>query len=159
MCNPAAFLIVTTLVSAGVSAYSQDQQGKQQESWANYQAAQGEADANAERGAAQVEAERIRKAGKRAQSEARAGLAASGVDLGSESAVRIDQEIGRGAEEDALLTIAGGNDTSARLRAGAAADRIRGSQAAGAGRLGAASSLIAGASSAAGNWKTMKAGK
>ena len=156
MCDP----ITMTVVAVGstlLGAYGQIQAGKQEQAWANYQAKQSEADANAERGAARVEAERIRKAGKRAQAEADAALAASGVDVSGEGTpVKINQEIKKNAEQDALLTIVGGNDRAKRLEADATASRIRGSQAASASRINAAGTLLGGAYDAASGWKKMK---
>lgn len=157
MCDPVS-LTVLTVGSTLVGAFGQMQAGKQEQQWANYQAAQAEADAKAEKGAATVEAERIRKAGKRAMAEADAALAGSGVALGEGTAVNINRDIAQGVEEDALLTIAGGQDRSLRLNAQATADRIRGSQAASAGKIGALSTLIGGTNRAASGWKLMQSG-
>lgn len=136
-------------LSAGAAIH----QGETQKNYQNYLAAQADADAKAEVGAATVEAERIRKAGKKQRSEAIAALAASGVDVNSSTALKIDQEIARGAEEDAFLTIAGGNDRSARLNAEAGGARTAASNARTAGYVNAANSLLVAGSNSGRGWK------
>lgn len=136
-----------------LSAGAAIQQGEQQKSYNNYLAAQADADARAERGAAQVEAERIRNASKKQRSEAIAAMAASGVDVNSDTALKIDQEITRGAEEDAFLTIAGGADRSARLGAEATGARIAGKNAQTAGYVNAAGSLLQAGTNSGRGWK------
>jgi hypothetical protein len=156
MCDPVT-LTVVAIGATLVGAYGQYQAGKQQAEWANYQAKQTEADAQAEVGAARVEAERIRKAGKRALAEANAALAGSGVDVnGAGTPVVINQEIARGSEEDALLTIVGGKDRAARLMAEAAATRAQGQQAKTASLINATGTLLSGSYQAASGWRTMK---
>ena len=152
MCE--AVTVAMTVASTLLGAYSQVQQGKSQKEWANYQADQAEADARAERGAAEVQADKIRKMARRQQSEATAALAASGVDVGEGTAVHINREIYEGAEEDALTTIFGGVDREKRGYAQASADRSRGSQAASAGYLGATNTLLGGAYRIGSGWKT-----
>ncbi len=154
MCNP---LLALTLVATGVSAYSTYQQGQTQKDFSNYEARQAEADARAEKGAAQVEAERLRKAGQRASAEASAAIAASGQDLSSAGAIGINREITRGAEEDAYFTLLGGGDRAARLNAGATMSRARGAAAAQAGTLNAFAQVAQGAAQ---GWQMMgKPGK
>ncbi len=76
---------------------------------ANYQAAQAEADAEASKAAAKVEADRIRKAGREQAAAANASLAASGVETGEGTALRITSGITEDAEQDAFQTILTGN--------------------------------------------------
>ena len=141
-------------LSAGAAIH----QGETQKNYNNYLAAQSEADARAETAAATVEAERIRKAGKRQRSEAIAALAASGVDVNSSTALKIDQEIARGAEEDAFLTIAGGNDRSNRLNAEAGGARTAARNAQTAGYVNAAGSLLQAGTNSGRGWKTNSKG-
>ncbi|WP_312252723.1 hypothetical protein [Stenotrophomonas sp.] len=136
-------------LSAGAAIY----QGEQQKDYNNYLAAQADADAKAERGAAMVEAERIRKASKKQRSEAVAALAASGVDVSSSTALKIDEEIARGAEEDAYLTLTGGSDRAARLNAEASGARYAGKQAQTAGYINAGTSLLNSGSNIGRGWK------
>lgn len=152
MCNP---LLALTLVATGVSAYSTYQQGRTQEDFANYEAAQAEADARATKAEGKVEAERLRKAGQRATAEANASLAASGQDLASAGAIGINREITRGAEEDAYFALLGGDNRAARLNAGATMSRARGAAAGQAGRLNAFAEVAGGVAS---GWRQMRGG-
>ncbi|WP_313248994.1 hypothetical protein [Stenotrophomonas acidaminiphila] len=137
------------LLGAGAAVH----QGQTQKNYNNYLAAQAEADARAEQSAARVEAERIRKAGKQQKSEAIAALAASGVDVTSGTALKIDQEIGRASSEDAFLTLAGGRDRAARLNADAQGSRMAGSRAQTAGYLNATNTLLVAGTNSGKGWK------
>lgn len=137
------------LLGAGAAVH----QGQTQKNYNNYLAAQAEADARAEQSAARVEAERIRKAGKQQKSEAIAALAASGVDVTSGTALKIDQEIGRASSEDAFLTLAGGRDRAARLNAEAQGSRMAGSRAQTAGYLNATNTLLVAGTNSGKGWK------
>lgn len=142
------------IASTAVSAVSQIQQGEQKRDYANYQAAQANADADAEREAAQVRAEQIRKAGRRTQSEARASLAASGIEVSGGSAVTIDDKIAYNTEEDALNEILTGTRRGARLDQEAVGARAAGDNARTAGYMGAFGSVLSsGASYYGSGWK------
>lgn len=155
MCEPTTIATVTVaLLSAGAAAYTANQAGKQQEAWGNYQAAQTEADARTEKGAGQVEAERIRKLGKRQIAEAMAAYAGSGIDVSEGTPLDINRDIEAGVEEDAALAIMGGNDRALRLNAQAQGDRMGAGNARQAGRLNAANSLLQGAAGVASGWKS-----
>lgn len=157
-------IAVLGLMAAGTATtlYAQDTAAKQQESDLKYQAAQAEADAKAEAGAAQVEADRLRKASKAQRAQAVAAAAASGIDVSSPTALKIDEEIVSNAEEDATLTVLQGSDRAKRLGQQAALDRAGASQIRSAGRINQAATLLGGASNAAvyGNdaWKRAKQG-
>lgn len=138
--------------AAAVSAYSSYQQGENQKDWADYQARQAEADAKAEKSAAEVQAEKIRKMARIQAGEATASLAGSGVDVGEGTALNINKEIYRNAEDDAVMTIFGGVDRAARGNAEAAGYRLKGSQAQQAGYLNATSSLLSAYGTAARGW-------
>lgn len=141
--------------STAVTLYGQDTQAKQAEANAKFDASQAEADARAEAGAAEVEAKRIRDAAKKQRGQAIAAAAASGVDVNSPTALKIDEEITSNAEEDAVLTILGGSDRARRLGQQADASRIGGRNARSAGRVAQASTLLSAASTGynGGNWK------
>ncbi len=142
--------------STAVTMYGQDTQAKQAEANANFAADQAAADAKAAQGEAQIEADRIRKAGKQQRAKAVAAAAASGVDVNSASAIRIDQEIVQNSEEDAVLTMLQGTDRAARLNQQGQADRIGGANARTAGRVAMGSTLLSAVGSAAsygGGWK------
>ncbi|MGG8186251.1 hypothetical protein [Klebsiella aerogenes] len=148
-------VIASSVLAAGGAAYS----GQQQKKMANYQAAQAEADAEASQKAARVEADRIRKAGREQAAAANASLAASGVETGEGTALRITSGITEDAEQDAFQTILTGNNQGARLNAQAQADRISGKNAAIAGNISAGSSLLSAGGTAYSGWKSAKAGK
>ena len=154
--------VVGMVAGTAVSAYGIDTQAKQEEANLKFAADQAEADARAEAGAAQVEADRIRKASKLQRAQAVAAAAASGIDVNSPTALKIDSEIVANAEEDATLTMLQGSDRSKRLNQQASADRIGASATRSAGRVNQASTLLSGAASTAnyGNsaWKRAKQG-
>ncbi|EKZ6150141.1 hypothetical protein YA29_04960 [Klebsiella aerogenes] len=148
-------LVASSVLAAGGAAYS----GQQQKKMANYQAAQAEADAEASKAAAKVEADRIRKAGREQAAAANASLAASGVETGEGTALRITSGITEDAEQDAFQTILTGNNQGARLNAQAQADRISGKNSAMAGNISAGSSLLSAGGTAYSGWKSAKTGK
>ncbi|CAH5190036.1 hypothetical protein U4P18_18590 [Klebsiella pneumoniae] len=148
-------LVASSVLAAGGAVAS----GQQQKKMANYQAAQAEADAEASKAAAKVEAERIRKAGRQQASAANAALAASGVETGEGTALRVTSGIAGDAEQDAYQTILNGVSSSNRLQAQAQADRISGSNAATAGNISAGSSLLSAGGTAYSGWKKAKTGK
>ncbi|KAK6697199.1 hypothetical protein SNK04_014287 [Fusarium graminearum] len=122
-----------TILAAGAAV----QQGIETKKYNDYLANQAEADKRTAQSAA--EREQIR-------SNAIAELAASGVDVNSDTALRIDQQIVRDSEEDAFLALAGGTDRANRLDAEAQGYRNTGKQARTAGYVNAGSSLLRGAS-------------
>lgn len=146
--------IGASVLSAGGAVYS----GQQQKKMANYQAVQAEADADASQKAARVEADRIRKAGREQAAAANASLAASGVETGEGTALRITSGITEDSEQDAYQTILNGANSASRLQAQAQADRITGSNAATAGNISAGSSLLAAGGTAYDGWKKAKEG-
>ncbi|ECG1391870.1 TPA_asm: hypothetical protein GNB58_004346 [Salmonella enterica subsp. houtenae serovar 45:g,z51:-] len=142
-------VIGASVLSAGGALYS----GQQQKKMANYQAAQAEADAKAAQAAGRVEAERIRKAGRVQAAQANASLAASGVETGEGTALRIQSDIVGSAEQDAYQTILNGVNQGARLNSQAQADRISGKNASTAGYINAGSSLLSAGGTAYNGWK------
>lgn len=151
MCTGAElFLIGSTVVSAG----TQIAQGQQQKKFADFQAAQANADAQAEREAGVVAANKTRKQGKYAQAEAAAALAGSGVEVTAGTPIRIDQQIARNVEEDALQEILFGTRKGERLDQEAVGLRASGKNAARNSLFGAAGSILsAGATMNSPGWK------
>lgn len=147
MCAVPAVYAAITVASAVAGGYSQYQQGQSQKKWGDYQANQAQADANAERSLAQVEADRIRDAARKQRGVAKASLSASGLDVNDGISAKIDKEIVAGGEHDAMLAIFGGADAQKRGYAQAGALRSQGRQAATAGRIGLGTSLLGAASS------------
>lgn len=147
-------LIVATVAAGAMSAYSTIQQGKQANLNAEAQAEQAAADANTERSAAVVQAERIRKLARIQQGEATASLAASGVEVGEGTALNINREIYENAEEDAILTVMGGQNRANRLNADASNYRLAGRQAKSNAYGQAAGTLLSTGASAYSGWKS-----
>jgi hypothetical protein len=150
MCNPMAIMAVASVVSTG----SAIRQGEQQREWNNYQAEQTAADGNAERSAAVVEAERIRKLARKQAAETTAALSASGVSVGEGTALNINQELYADAEQDAITTIFSGKDRYARSISDASAYRTIGKQQASAAKINAGTTLLSAASNYGKGWKT-----
>lgn len=140
MCSGVELLAAASALMQGFSTL---QQGRQAQKMANYEAKQADANAAAERGAAAVRADKIRKMGRMQRSSARAALAASGVAADEGTALVIDQQIGRDAEEDALNEIITGGRRGDALNTQAELSRISGSNARSASYLGAAGSAMA----------------
>lgn len=156
MCVSATVLMAA---SSAVSALGALQQGQYQKSMANYQAAQAEADAQVERDAAEIHADKIRKAARRQAGESRVALAGSGVDVGAGSAVTIDSSIYSDAEEDALTIILNGADAARRGKATAEGYRIKGKQAQTDSYFQAAGSALSGAAKVVDRYGTPKQSK
>ena len=149
MCTGVEIALVASSVLAGGAAAS----GIQQQKMANYQADQANADAEAARASARVQADRIRKAGREQAAQANAALAASGVETGEGTALRITSGITGDAEQDAYTTILNGMNTGARYNAQAQADRLSGRNAATSGYINAGSSLLSAAGTGYSGWK------
>jgi len=103
-----AFGVAVTAVSAGYGAYTQYQQG-------SYAKAQANADAEAMRGQARLEAERIQKQKATVRSAARAQAAENGLNVNEGSAVVIDQQISYDADTDAWMTRLTGQSNANRM--------------------------------------------
>lgn len=150
MCISASMMM---MISTGFQVISALSQGQQQSDQAEWQSRQAAADAQAEREAGEVRAEKVRKAGRATQSQARAALAASGVEVGAGTAVKIVQDIGRNAEGDAQSELLSGLNRGARLDSESAGYNIAASNARTSSYMRAGGSLLsAGASAANSGW-------
>lgn len=147
-------LVAGAVISAGGAIYAGDQQRKA----SNRAADQADADAEASRGQAMVEARKIREAGKKARSTAVAALAASGVDVSTGTAEQIQTDISQRSEEDALTTILNGKTRGRFMEAEAGNLRLRGESAQTAGYINAGSSLLSSvaASGRSSGWKSSR---
>jgi hypothetical protein len=132
-----------TLASTGFQMMSSMNKGSQQQDMANYQAAQANADAQSLREVSQVNAEKIRRAGKTQQSAARSALAASGVMTDAGTPLMIQGQIEQNSESDALTELLTGVRGGKKLDAEASGLRVAGSNAKAQGYAGAAGSLLA----------------
>jgi hypothetical protein len=136
-------------ISAGISMVGSLAQGVAARRAAAVEGAQMDNLAAEQRDAAEQEAERIRKAGKRQAGAARAQLAASGVVVDKGSAVLIDQEILGESERDAQMTLLTGKRQS---RASSfAADQARAG-----GRNAMTGSVLGAVSTGLQGWKGIK---
>lgn len=165
MCTGAEMLMLgATAMSANAQMQRGEdlaQQGREREQAGNFMAEQARADAIAEREAAEVKAQKVRKAGAATQSSAKASLAASGVVATAGTAVKIQETIGRRSDEDALNEILYGERKAERLEQDADLAKLSGQRARAAGERGQAASnmaafgsLFEGGSKVAGGWKT-----
>ena len=155
MCTGLEMMLIGSAVMSASSAISQ---GKQQKDYANFQANQANADANAEREQGIVEAGKIRKQGKYTSAEAASSLAASGVEIGAGTPLKIEQQIARNSEEEGLQQILFGTRKGARLDQEATGLRAAGKNAQTAGFMKAGGSLLsAGATLASPGWKRVAA--
>lgn len=123
-------------------------QANQGAKYLEYQGAQAEADAQAEREIGQVRAGRVRKAGARVNTEALAAQGASGSSVNSGSALAVREYIDRSSENDALMELYGGIARGKSLEATAAGYRSQAGLTRTAGYMGAGNSLLAGAAGA-----------
>lgn len=92
-------------VGVGSAVYS----GQQQKQANDTQAQIAENNAAYSADSARAHAEKIRKAGRAQQGEAKAALAASGVKLAEGTALEVDKEIIKNSEQDALSAILSGS--------------------------------------------------
>lgn len=120
MCMGPEAQIALAIMTGASTAISVKQQNDQR----SYQAKQLKADAETAKQAAEINAEKIRERSKRVASAARAAIAASGLNLESETANAINADIIQRGEMDAQLGIDDGADAATRLRASAQALRI-----------------------------------
>ena len=121
MCDPVTIMAVTTVVSAGFAAQQQRAQGEFQKGVSEYNARVAENEAEETR-AAGVERENIqRRQTAELISKQRAQLGAAGVDIGSGSALQLQEDAEVLGEVDALRirsnfeSRAGGLETQATL--------------------------------------------
>ena len=154
-----AVTAVAAVAGAAVAVHGEQVAGNQAEANAKFMSDQAAADAAAAQGAATVEAQRIRQLGKQQQGAAIAAAAASGVDVNSQTAVKIDSTIKHNAEEDAYMTIIQGDEHASRINQQGAIDRLAGKSAQIAASNQETATLIGAAGQVAQigiNWKTAR---
>jgi hypothetical protein len=146
MCNPMIFMVA----GAALSAASAINQGEQAAATGNYQNAQAQADAEAAKGEAELQARQIRDAGKRQKAAATAASAASGLSISDGTAELINNQIDQGSEQDALTSILNGKHNARTLQAQGEMSKISGDNA----RTAGYASAIGSVAKAASGWKT-----
>jgi hypothetical protein len=172
MCDPATITIATTLMSAGLGAAGQIQQGKAAKAASNQQA--NVADMNAKISSArardaidrgQQEEQEKRREVAQFQGRQQAAMAANGVDIGYGSALDTLVDTATFGELDALTVRSNaareayGHDVdSANKTADAQLSRMEGKGAKKAGYLAAGSTLLSAAGDAYGSYKKRQIG-
>lgn len=145
MCEPttiATTAAITSLVAGGVSAYGQYQQGKAEKSAANYNArlANLQADNEKQKGL-EAEAEHARKV-QQLKAQQRAGMAANGLDLTSDTPMSIFEQTAEWGERD-RQTIAHNTDMDVwGLRSGSSLYKAQGKNALMSSYYGAGTTLL-----------------
>lgn len=148
-------LLIVAAAGTAASAYGQIQQGKEADRAAIAQGQQLSEQAGQEEDAAAAQAERIRKAARSQVGEARAALSASGVSSDEGSALKIQEDIIKDSESDALATILTGQRRGSTLSDNAVNARRQGAAAKRAGQIGAVGTVLSSAGSygRASGWK------
>lgn len=108
--------VAAAVASTALTAYNSYENNK-------YQADQAEADAEAVKGQGRVEAERIRREKKKAQSAARAAAAENGLSVNEGTAITINDSIEKAGNYDAAMSEISGFNSSQRLKAEASVHR------------------------------------
>lgn len=151
-------LLASLAAGSALSAVGSIQQGNAANAQARAQAAQLDLQAAQERDTAVAQAEKIRRAGRSQTAAADAAFAASGVSVGEGTPVRINEAITRDAEDDAYSTILTGSRRGSTLDVESALTTQAGKNARTSGYMGAAGSLLQGASQY-GQWKALSGKK
>jgi|GEM_PF-1540043 len=153
-------LLAAGVAGAGASAYGAIQSGKAQDEAAKMQGQELATQAGQEEDNAAAQAERIRKAARAQVGESKAALSASGVSSDTGTALKIQEQIIKDSESDALQTIIGGDRRGSSLSGQAEVVRQQGAAAKKAGYINAAGTLLstAGSYGKASGWKSGGAG-
>lgn len=155
MCYAAAIPYVVAAISAGVQYQGQQQAAEAASDAAIAQGQTAATQAGQAQDAATAEAERIRAAARRQRAEAAVAFSGSGVSVGEGTPLKIDQEIARGGELDALNTIISGGRGAAVLTKESAAFGAQANGIRKAGNMQAFGTLMSSAASAssASGWR------
>jgi pyruvate/2-oxoglutarate dehydrogenase complex dihydrolipoamide acyltransferase (E2) component len=149
MCTGAEVALLATM--AGSTAIQVSQQKK----LSDFQADQANANADAEKQAGELRAEKARERAKHIAASARAALAASGIDLDSVSANLINKDIVERGEKDAFVQELNAEDRATALRQQADVFNLQGDQAVVAGVANLSSSAISTGVRKDGSWYGM----
>lgn len=148
MCDPLTLLAGGTALRVASSVAS----GNAAESAANQDAKNLEYQGMVEYDNALAESSRIRRAGARARGETLAGIAASGVRVGSGSALDVEREVMTDYETDAAMAVLNGDRARRGAFQQASMARRAGRDARRSGYLSAASSLLSSGSGGFGSY-------
>lgn len=146
------------MLAAGFNAFGALREGGQEKAFRDAEALQLEADAKAAAGQGIVNADIIRKAGKRQRGTARAALAGAGVVVDAGSGRDVQDFITEQSELDAISEMMTGRRTAERLNAQGSQQRIAGQVAMKNANWRAAGSFIEGGAKAKAAWDLEKRG-
>lgn len=151
MCDPVTALVVASTVVSTASAY---QQGQYQEDIAEYNARVSENEATRVRNIGVDEENKQRRQTAELISRQRTQLAASGVDIGTGSALQLQEDAALLGEIDALNIRENFAEQATALERGTVSGRSQGRAAARAGTTQAFGTLLSGGAKVAGKWYT-----
>ena len=140
---------VALLVAAGASTAITVHNQKEQ---ADFQADQAKANAETERQAGEIKAQKARERARRVAASARAAIAASGLDVNSVSANLINKDIIERGEEDAFVQTLNAEDRASALRQQANVFKLEGKQAVSSGVARFGSSAVSAGARSDGTW-------
>lgn len=145
---------VVLVAAAAAGAYASIESGNQQKKMYKAQAQQASNEAAYRKDAAKAQAEKIRRMGALQKSEAKAALAASGVDVSEGTPLELQKSITQNSEEDALSALLGGKRASESAMAEASMLSQAGANAQKSGNMGAVTSVLGAASTYSSGWKS-----
>lgn len=144
--------IALTIGSTILSAVGQAQTGQQKQAAANYQAGLADQQAGQDRAAATQQAMERERQGVLAVSRARAVAASSGGDADGTTVVEQEAKLAARGKYNAMSALYSGNQAALGEEAQADAYRYGGAQAAQAGKINAATTILGGATSLFGKY-------
>jgi len=153
MCDWGISAAITSIVAAGVSAYSSYESGQSQKKASEYNAEMQNRAAKQEIQQGNIKAQEMRDRARKIAGTQAAGFGAAGLDTTSGTASDILDESRMFGELDALRSINNAQRTAYGLQAQSELDLWQGHAAARGGMLSAAGSLLSGASNAAYTYK------
>jgi hypothetical protein len=143
-------MAIFAVIAAIASAVGQKAQADSQNAAARYNTAVNKNNAETAAQQTQFDAEQIRDRNKRVLGAQRAAYSASGVDPDSATAIDVRNDSAQQGEMDALIAIYTGQTSANANIARARLNELEGKNAQSAGRWGVATSLLGGATQAAG---------
>ncbi|MFQ6256121.1 hypothetical protein ACLMPK_01230 [Yersinia enterocolitica] len=154
MCEPTTAVLALSAAVAAMSAYSQYQTGKANQSVANANAEAQENAAKDTLNAGNTQAQQQRDQARALAGKQAAALAASGADLTTGSALDVFGDTAEGGELDALTTVNNAQRQAAGLNFQAGVSRTQGAIQKQSGNMGAFTTLLNAPMSAYGAYKT-----
>lgn len=156
MCDPVSIGIAFSLASTAMAAKSQRDQGKAAKSTADYNARVADNQAQDVRNKGTQEENKQRQATAQMLSSQRAALGASGIEIGSGSALQIQRDTEVTGEIDAGRIRSNYQDQASSLETGATLTRVEGANAKIAGNNQAMGTILSGGAKVAGKWYDKK---